>query len=150
MESMRPDAALAGRVLLCSIFLMSGIGKIFNWSSTAARMTQKRMEAVPLFLAGAIAFEIIGGLCVLIGYRAQTGALLLIFFLIPATAIFHNFWMFDGPEQMNQMNHLTKNVAILGGLAVLAAHGAGRFSLDAYRRRGENTHLKIGSGCAAR
>lgn len=73
-----------------------------------------------------------------------------ILFVIPATAIFHNFWMFDGPEQMNQMNHYIKNVPILGGLAVVAAHGAGRFSLDACRRRGKNTHLKFGSGCAAR
>ncbi len=122
---------LVGRILLCSIFLMSGANKIFRWSSTAAYMKSEGMFAVPFFLLMAILFEVAGGLMVLLGFRGKLGAWLLIVFLIPTTLIFHDFWTLEGQEAQMQRIQFMKNLAILGGLCVVAAHGSGRYSLDA-------------------
>jgi len=135
LEQCKPVVALAGRSLLSAIFLMSGAMKIMNWSKTADSMAQEGMLLVPFFLAGAIAFELLGGLSVLVGFQARIGALLLFLFLIPTTLIFHDFWSFEGPAMQQQMQHFMKNLTIMGGLLTVVAAGAGRYSLDAWLSR---------------
>lgn len=127
--------ALVGRALLVSIFLNSGISKIFNWGGTAERMAAKGMPWVPLFLFAAINLEILGALSVLLGYRTRLGTLALIVFLIPTTLIFHNFWPLTGPERQMQMVMFMKNMAILGGLLFIGAMGPGSLSIDGRGRR---------------
>ncbi len=121
---------LMGRVFITSIFLLSGFGKIADWSGTAGYMASKGMPMVSLFLIGAIVFELGGGLSVLLGFKTRTGALVLSIFLIPATLIFHNFWTLDGMEQQMQMAMFMKNFSILGGLLLLMAFGPGPISID--------------------
>jgi uncharacterized membrane protein YphA (DoxX/SURF4 family) len=41
----------------------------------------------------------------------------------------------DGMNRIDNQIHLLKNVAIMGGLLILAANGAGGASLDASRAR---------------
>jgi putative oxidoreductase len=122
---------LIGRILMSLIFLLSGAMKALHWTPTAAQMEGKGMPIVPLFLVGAIACELAGGLSLLFGFKTRYGALLLALFLIPVTLVMHNFWAAEGPAAENQMQHFLKNVTIIGGLIVLSATGAGRFSLDA-------------------
>ena len=131
--------ALFGRVFLAAIFLFSGFGKIADWSGTSAAMEKQGMVAVPVFLAGAIALEILGGLSVLLGFLTRWGAAALIIFLVPATLIFHDFWVLEGMARMNQMQHFMKNSALIGGLLMVAAFGAGRFSLDGWRAKAATT-----------
>jgi putative oxidoreductase len=121
---------LLGRIGLSAIFLLSGVNKITNWDQTAQYMQAHGMPLAPLFLGGAIVLELVGGLSVLVGYKARLGAALLILFLIPATLIFHNFWAFQGQEQQMQMIMFLKNVAILGGLLLVVGMGPGPISLD--------------------
>ncbi len=116
---------LAGRILISQIFLMSGFHKIFAWEQTAGYMASKGMPMIPLFLLGAIVFELAGGLAVLTGFMARTGALLLIIFMIPTTLIFHNFWALEGMDQQIQMIMFMKNLAIMGGLFFVLSFGAG-------------------------
>lgn len=125
MSTLLNCAAGFGRLLLSLIFVMSGVHKIMAWSDTASRMEAEGMPLVPLLLAGAIVFEIGGGLSVMLGIRARLGAAALIVFLIPTTLIFHDFWTFEGQEQQLQMIHFMKNLAIMGGLFVVAAVGPG-------------------------
>jgi putative oxidoreductase len=125
---------LLGRILLSAIFLLSGFGKIGDWSGTASSMTAHGMVAIPFFLPLAILFEIGGGLSVLLGFRARWGALALICFLVPATVIFHNFWAYAGAERHGQLINFLKNLAILGGLLLLVLRGAGKPCIDWPRR----------------
>ncbi len=127
---------LLGRILLSLIFILSGLGKIGDWSGTASYMVAKGMVAVPFFLPLAILFELGGGLSVLLGFKARWGARALICFLIPATLIFHNFWAATGTEQRMQMINFLKNLAIMGGLLLVALRGAGKPSIDG---RGKTT-----------
>ena len=80
-------------------------------------------------LAGAIAFEIVGGLMILFGWHARIGALLLVIFLVPATLIFHNFWAADPVQLPGQLNHFLKNLTILGALVFIIGMGSGPLSL---------------------
>jgi len=119
-----------GRVLLSLIFLASGLGKIAAWDATAGYMASEGMTLVPLFLVAAILFEVLGGLSVLLGMKARVGAAALIVFLIPATLIFHDFWAFEGMERQIYMAMFMKNLAIMGGLLLVIAFGAGPLSID--------------------
>lgn len=120
---------LLGRIALSLTFLLSTVGKITDPAGTQAFMASYGMPLTGLLMWGAVAFELVGGLSVLLGYRARWGAVLLAVFLVPATLIFHT-----GFGEQEQVIHFLKNVAILGGLAYVAVYGAGPFSLD--NRRG--------------
>lgn len=124
---------LAARALIAAIFLTSGLSKLASWSAVAGYMASKGMPAVPVLLAAAAAVEIIGGLSVLLGFRARMGAALLFLFLIPTTLIFHNFWALGGMERQMQLVSFFKNLAVMGGLLMVVSYGAGRLSLDALR-----------------
>lgn len=129
MEKYSP---LIGRIFLSTIFIMSGVGKIFDWSGTAGYMAAYGMPAIPLFLVAAIIFEIGGGLSVLLGFKAKLGALALLVFIIPVTLIFHNFLPIADPmAQKLQMIMFLKNLAIMGGLFLVYSFGSGPLSLDA-------------------
>lgn len=111
-----------GRLLLSAIFVMSGIHKMMNWQGTAEHMTSEGMQWVPLFLAGAIVCELGGGISLLTGLGARWGALVLFVFLIPVTAIFHDFWTYEGAVRQTEMINFMKNLAILGGLLVVVGY----------------------------
>lgn len=123
-------APLAGRVLISFIFLRSAYGKLTEFTAVAGMMAKKGMPFSEVLLAGAIAFEIAGGLMVLCGWHARIGALLLAIFLVPATLIFHNFWAVDPAQLTNQLNHFLKNLTILGALVFIIGMGSGPLSLQ--------------------
>ena len=125
MEWLKSLGCLIGRILLVLIFLNSGIGKIENFEGTGQYMAKYGMPMTSLFLFGAIVFELVGSITVVLGYWARFGALVLIIFLIPTTIIFHT--NFADP---NQVIHFMKNVSMLGGCFILLGMGPGRFSLD--------------------
>jgi len=120
---------LIGRILITLLFLRSAYGKITGFSAVAGMMAKKGMPFADVLLVGAIAFEIAGGLMVLLGWNARWGALLLAVFLIPATLIFHNFWAVDAAQVTNQLNHFMKNLTILGALVFIIGMGSGPLSL---------------------
>jgi putative oxidoreductase len=126
-------APLVGRFLITFIFLRSAFGKIGNFSGVAGNMAAKGMPYAEMLLACAIAIEIVGGLCVLVGWKARWGALALLIFLIPATLIFHNYWAVDpaqAKELANQTNHFFKNLTIMGALVFIIGMGSGPLSVE--------------------
>ena len=131
MEGLKACAIFIGRILLILIFLNSGIGKIGNFEGTAQYMAKFGMSNTSFFLFGAIIFEMVGSITVILGYFTRFGALLLLIFLIPTTLIFHT--NFADPMQKIQF---MKNLSMFGGCFILLAAGAGRFSLD-YLLRGK-------------
>lgn len=68
------------------------------------------------------ALLVTGGLSVLFGMWPQLGAACLGLFLVGVTPVMHNFWDVPDPAQrMNEMAHLLKNMALLGGVMMMAA-----------------------------
>jgi putative oxidoreductase len=136
MHSSYSIVSLVGRLLLALIFVRSGLMKIPDWSATAGYMAAKGIPIVPVFLAATIAVEVLGGLSVALGLWARVSAAVLALYLIPVTLIFHKFWGLHGMEQQMQITNFLKNLAIMGGLTLVAALGPGPLSLEVRQRPG--------------
>jgi putative oxidoreductase len=121
---------LIGRLLISIVFLLSGIMKLMSWSMVASMMVSKGFPIATVMLVGAVIVEILGGLCLLLGFKARIAAFILFLYLIPTTLAFHNFWAMQGPMRMDNQGHFLKNVAIMGGLLMVTAYGAGKLSID--------------------
>lgn len=116
-------AAPLGRVLLASIFVLSGTNKIAAYEQTAGWM--QAMGVPGMLLPAVIALEIIAGIALTIGWKTRWAALSLAGFSIVSAVIFHA----DFSQQM-EMIMFMKNFALAGGLLFIVSVGAGAFSLD--------------------
>jgi putative oxidoreductase len=133
MNSSNNVVSLAGRILLSAMFIFAGIGKISAFSGTVGYAAAAHVPMPSVAIAVAIAVELLGGLAILVGFQTRIAAWIVFLYLIPVSFFFHNFWALDGAARMNNQIHFLKNVAIMGGLLILAANGAGGASVDASR-----------------
>lgn len=115
--------ALAGRVLLATIFVIEGWLKIRDYGATVGYMEAHGVPGALLPLA--ILTELGGGLLVAFGLFARGTAAGLAGFCLVTALLFH--WSPD------QAVHFYKNLCMAGGFLMLLAHGPGRWSLDAWR-----------------
>ncbi len=119
---------LAGRILIAAIFILSGYSKIGGYAGTQGYM--ESMGVPGMLLPLVIVTELGGGILVVLGLWTRLAALALAGFSISAAVLFHaNFG-----DQMQQIMFM-KNFAMAGGFLFLVAHGAGAFSLDAWRAK---------------
>ena len=120
--------ALAGRILIAPIFLLSGVSKVAAPAMMIGYIQSVGLPVPVLALGIAIAVELLGGVALLLGYHARLVAATLAVFSIVTALTFHN----NLADQMQFLNFF-KNFAMAGGLLQIVAFGAGRFSLDARR-----------------
>jgi len=91
----------------------------------------RRPSASQLLAIATAALELGGGLLIVLGWQTRWAALALALFTLVAAYFFHDFWnMPAGTERADAMIHAMKNLSIFGGFLMLAAVGAGRYSLD--------------------
>ena len=126
----RDVAALVGRILLAAIFIKSGFGKIAGFEGTAAAIASKGLPLPQVGAAIAVAVELLGGILLLVGFKARWAALAIFLFLIPTTFIFHAYWAVPPEQVMAQQGSFMKNLAIMGGMLMVWAFGPGRLALD--------------------
>jgi putative oxidoreductase len=133
--STSPNATLIliGRVLLALMFVGAGISKIGGFDGTVGYIASKGLPLPSLLAVATIALEVVGGLALIVGWQIRWAALALALFTLAASVIFHNFWALPADQQMVQQLMFMKNLSVAGGMLVLAAFGAGAFSLDARR-----------------
>lgn len=124
---------LLGRILISIVFILGGIGKIFGFSMEEGMVAAKHLPLPAVALGIALVIELIGGLAILLGLFTRFTAWILFLYLIPTTLLFHNFWAMQGMDRIDNMVHFEKNLAIMGGLLVLAAFGPGALSVDSSR-----------------
>ena len=125
--------ALAGRILLALIFILSGLSKIGGFAGTAGYIASKGVPMASLVAALTIVVEVGGGLALATGFLARWAALALAVFTVLAALIFHNFWAVPADQAMNQNIHFMKNIAIAGGMLMVFAFGPGSLSLGGKR-----------------
>ena len=125
---------LVGRLMLAYLFLPAGISKLMGFAGTVGYIASKGLPAPSAAAAVALLVEIVGGLALIAGFGTRIAALVLAVFTVVAAVFFHNFWAAPEAQQLMQQINFNKNIAIAGGLLVLAAFGAGAYSVDAKRR----------------
>ena len=121
-------ATLLGRIGLAQIFILSGLHKLAGYAATGAMLASHGLP--PGLLPLVIFAELGGGLAVLFGFLTRWAAVGLCVFTLLAAFFFHN--NFADPMQLINFQ---KNIAIAGGLLVLAAFGPGAAALDALWQR---------------
>lgn len=121
---------LLGRVLLSAIFIAAAPRHFTREGIAHAAALGVPMAQLLVPLSGVLAFA--GGVSLLLGYRAQWGAWLIVAFLVPVTAMMHAFWRLQDPALIHtQQAMFVKNVALIGAALLVSQLGAGPFSLDA-------------------
>lgn len=134
-----------GRMLVSIIFILLGLAVVFNWevvehdfSGALANweyyvghyeymneIVTRASRMVPLLITIGAGCQVLGGFLVFLGMRARLGAILLLIYLIPTTVLFHHFWFLEGHAMTRSLVLFLKNLAIIGGLLMIVAMGAG-------------------------
>ena len=114
---------LVGRILLSTLFLVEGIGKISMQEDVVMYMTSYGVPEI-LFIP-TIILEIIFPLLLIVGYKTKLVSLVMALFTFVVAIIFHT----DFSEGI-QMIMFLKDLAIAGGFLIIFVRGAGKYSLD--------------------
>jgi putative oxidoreductase len=127
--------ALIGRLAMSWIFLSSGFHKLTDVAGFSAGLAKRGVPA-PSFMGwlGAI-IEFGGGLLIILGIKIRYAAILMILFVIMATLISHRYWEYPPEQVVAQTTNFWKNVTIIGGFLFMFIAGAGRYSVDGFRKQ---------------
>lgn len=120
-----PSMAVA-RVLMATIFILSGLSKI--GAVDAIRGYMEAMGVPGMLFWPTVLFEVGAGLLIAIGYQTRIVALLLSGFCLATAALFHH----QLADQI-QLIMFLKNISMAGGFLLLTAVGPGSISIDAKR-----------------
>ena len=124
---------LAARILLALIFMLAGLSKLTGLQGTTAYIASQGLPMPAVLALASGLLELLAGLAVAIGFKARLAAALLAAFTLLASLLFHNFWAMPADQAMVNQLMFMKNLAIVGGLLLVFAYGAGPVSVDTRR-----------------
>ena len=124
---------LAARILLALIFMLAGLSKLTGLQGTTAYIASQGLPMPAVLALASGLLELLAGLAVAIGFKARLAAALLAAFTLLASLLFHNFWAMPADQAIVNQLMFMKNLAIVGGLLLIVAHGAGPVSVDTRR-----------------
>lgn len=114
---------LAGRAIFGGYFLYNGLGHFLNRKMLVEYARSKGVPAPDLAVAASGLLILAGGLSILTGVQPKVGAGLITTFLLGVSPQMHAFWKEeDAQQRMNEMINFTKNMALIGGSFLAAAH----------------------------
>jgi putative oxidoreductase len=119
---------LLGRIMIAIIFILAGVGKIIDPASTTDYMQSMGVSSILLWPV--VFLEIVGGIALIIGYKTAWVAFALAIFSVAAAVLFHS----NFGDKM-QMLLFLKNIAMAGGLLLLAVGGTTAYSIDSKRKK---------------
>jgi len=144
MNLQHPLVSFIGRLLIVYIFATSGLAKIVDWSGNVQYMSTRHLPLIPVLLTIALLIEIAGSICLIMGLYARTAAFIMFLYLTAVTVLFHNYWAFSGMVAGTQETHFRKNLAIMGGLLMIAAQGPGKWALGRKSAKLDESGLRAG------
>lgn len=120
-----------GRLILGTFFLSSGLVKIMGEPMAMQALMAHGFPSPAFFYWAAALVEAIGGAACIFGVFGGWPPLMLALFTLATAFFIHDFWVDAGGsmERMNNLMNFEKNLAIFGGLLVLAAHGPGPYAV---------------------
>jgi len=118
---------LLGRVFYSAIFILAFFGHFSAKTINFAASQGVLFANILVPFSGLVA--LVGGLSILLGYKARYGAWLLVIFLVPVTYM-HKFWTISDPMMYDmQQAMFMKNIALLGAALLITHFGSGPLSL---------------------
>ena len=129
IDTVRVPITIVGRVLLALMFILSGFDKLIHIEGNTAYMASGGLPAVSAITVAVGLVELFGGLAVATGFQARWAALALALFTLVASFIYHRYWSLPADQQMIQQLLFMKNMAVAGGMFLVAALGPGPGSI---------------------
>lgn len=120
---------MLGRFLFSILFITAAPAHFYSQTINYAAAMGVPLSGFLVPFSGLMAF--MGGLSILLGYKAKWGAWTLVMFLVPVTLMMHAYWRLSDPMQA-QIQHIMfmKNTALTGAALLIAYFGAGPGSVD--------------------
>ena len=134
---MTNTAYTLGRALLAILFIVLGVQNILGADGLAKMLTGLPPLPVEIdqYLGGlsryvALAYlvaivEIICAIMLLLGFKARWAAIVLMVYVLCTIFFVHNFWDMEGAVAASQRMAVLMDLAIIGGLLLIAGGGAG-------------------------
>lgn len=132
-KTLQNTFSLAARLLMAVLFLPAGISKLTGFAGTVGYIGSVGLPLPTVGAVLALVVEIGGSVALLAGFGTRIAAVVLAVFTLAASVFFHAFWAVPADQAFVTQLLFYKNIAVVGGLLALAAHGAGAWSLDARR-----------------
>jgi putative oxidoreductase len=126
---------LIGRFLIAALFLPAGIAKLTGFAGTVGYIQSVGLPSPTAAAVLALIVEIAGGIALLIGFQTRITAVVLAVFTFFASVFFHAYWAAPADQAFVAQLLFFKNIAVIGGLLVLASSGAGKFSIDVLKAK---------------
>ncbi|WP_313643389.1 DoxX family protein [Pseudomonas sp.] len=130
MNTFSATAAVAGRLLLAVLFLLSGFSKLAAADATLAYIESSGLPFPLLSYLAALGVELGLAALLIIGFQTRIVAVLMALFTVVTAVAFHSNLADQG-----QFINFFKNISIAGGLLQVAAFGGGALSVDALQAR---------------
>lgn len=112
---------LAGRILFGLFFVIAAFRNTIHFKDRIPSLTNYGWPMPPALVALGFAMQWIGGLALLLGIYPVIGALVLIAFLVLATAAYHNLFLFQGKDRDFHLYLVLVNITLVGGLLLIMA-----------------------------
>jgi putative oxidoreductase len=125
MENAKTYLVPLGRLLMSSLFIWAGFGKLMNPGGTAQYFASYHLPVPDVLVWIVIIIELIGGLMILVGFQTRWVALVLAIF-----CLITGFGIHLPMGDMANMTHFYKNLVMAGGFLYVFAYGAGALSVD--------------------
>ena len=116
---------LLARILLSLVFLVSSIHKTLWYQKAVEEFRLAKTPLVGITLPATILLQLGGSICLIIGVYVTEVALALSLLTLVATERAHSFWRFEGAARLDRGRTALANLAVIGGLLVLAVIGPG-------------------------
>lgn len=133
-EFLKDAGVLISRLLIAAFFIPVGLKRIRDCQASVDYNASLGLPLPEAFTAVAIIVQAGVGTALLLGLQTRLCAAIFIICIAIWSVIYHGFWAM--PEEVYARERISffKNIALMGGMLMLAVHGPGRFSLDAWRQ----------------
>jgi uncharacterized membrane protein YphA (DoxX/SURF4 family) len=122
---------LCSRLLLSCVFLVSAFSRVMDWNGSILFLISHGMSsfAAPMS-ALSLVLELFCGISLLLGFKTRIGAYMGVLFLICVSLTGNIFQLYSADAFALQTSMFLKDLAIMGGLLMVACFGGGPLSVD--------------------
>ena len=120
---------LVARIFLSVVFLVSGIHKSLYFKAAQQEFRAAKIPLPDVSLVIVIALHLIASISLIVGAYAEISAAGLDLFTLTVTLWVHDFWNHSAEQRMNTARDTMANLAIVGGLLMVAAVGPGSYAI---------------------
>jgi putative oxidoreductase len=112
---------IIGRVIFGGFFVIAGVRNFLNFGDRRKLPTNYGWPLPAPLLAIGFAVQLVGGVALIAGLWTAMAAIALIGFLVAATPLYHNLFLFEGKERDPHLYLTLVNITLAGGLLLIIA-----------------------------